>query len=342
MVFQLNSQAGFELGLNYKYGALLTHRESIAEEIRGKYPSAIEIQVFKKYKLERDWQKYWEPAYFGLSLSIYDLDQPDILGNAFGLKAFFARDYLPNNKSQDLLFSVGTGFCLTPTIYDENNNPLNSLISRKVNLLMSIALDYRIHFDKHWSLLFGIGIDHFSNAATRFPNIGVNIPHAKAGITYRLNPQEQEASEYEWPEFKKSSYWFPILSFARKSAGQEFENNDWAYSLVLQYVHHYHPRHAVIGSVDYTYNNTIRKILDDRNANQSRIGLAAGWQLNFGKTDFFLQLGYYIYRPEEIDEPIYHRFGLKQQIYRRTYITASLKSHYFRADVWELGIALKI
>lgn len=339
---QQDTPASLQLGVHYKYGALITHRPSIADEIRGKYPRALELQFLKRYSGNKPWHHHWEPASFGFSFSLYDLDQSEILGRAYALKLFFARDYLPAQKRQRLLFSLGTGLCLTPTVFDENENPLNSLISSKLNLLLSIALDYELALGKDMSLLVGIGIDHFSNAATKFPNTGINIPHAKAGLSYTLQKKAVSGGDMLNTPFDKSGYFFPILTLARKSAGRQFDDNDWAYSLILQYVRRYSPRHAMIVSMDYMYNNTIRKIRNDPQAVQSRIGLAAGWQLEFGRTAFFMQLGYYLYRPVDVDESLYHRIGLKQQIYRNLYLTSFLKSHYFRADVWEWGLALKI
>jgi hypothetical protein len=313
---QQNTPASLQLGVHYKYGALITHRPSIADEIRGKYPRALELQFLIRYSGKKPWHNHWDPASFGF--------------------------YLPAQKRQRLLFSLGTGLCLTPTVFDENENPLNSLISSKLNLLLSIALDYELALGKDMSLLVGIGIDHFSNAATKFPNTGINIPHAKAGLSYTLQKKAVSGGDMLNTPFDKSGYFFPILTLARKSAGRQFDDNDWAYSLILQYVRRYSPRHAMIVSMDYMYNNTIRKIRNDPQAVQSRIGLAAGWQLEFGRTAFFMQLGYYLYRPVDVDESLYHRIGLKQQIYRNLYLTSFLKSHYFRADVWEWGLALKI
>ena len=227
--------------------------------------------------------------------------------------------------------------------FDEDDNPLNNLYSQDINLMMSLSLEYSVLLNTTWGIHLGVGFDHFSNASTSFPNIGINIPHFHTGLVFHFKEKEpQEIVPFEAHDFVKNAYWSVLFSLASKSAGQEFTDNDLAFSLALQ--RHFQISHKLtfFSSLDYMHNNTIRKILADAEASQARAGLGIGWQLEFGKTAFHILIGHYFYRPEQtIDQAVYHRFGLRYQIYKRWFVNVQLKSHEVRADVLEWGLGCR-
>ena len=331
------------LKVAFKLGPLITHRTSIPQELRGLHPSGLELNWSRSFNGDKSWHHAWGLPQYGLSAGYWNLDQPEYLGQLMYLNAFFQKDLLRKTSKHDLNVRIGTGVSYHTEKYDSIKNTINNLNSQSINLMLEISMEYQFAIQKRLYGSIGLGINHFSNASTQFPNIGLNIPYIKTGLTYRwkdagfLKDDPPEVSSSKHPP-----YWNALLSLASKSAGQEFQDNDIAYSLSVSYLIPVDKKLTFVSSIDYMYNNTIRKILQNTTADQKRLGLAIGWQLDFGQTAFQICIGHYIYRPEKsIDEAIYHRFGLRHHIYKGLFLSAQLKSHKVRADVLEWGVGIR-
>ena len=332
-----------QISFYYKSGTLITHRASIPQELRGLHPTGLELNWSRSFKGDKSWHHAWGRPQYGLSAGYWNLDQPEYLGQLMYLKAFFQKDLLRKASKHDLNIRIGTGVSYHTEKYDSIKNTVNNLNSQSINLMLEISMDYQFAIQKRLYGSIGFGINHFSNASTQFPNIGLNIPYIKAGLSYRwkdagfLKDDPSEVSSSKHPP-----YWNALLSLASKSAGQEFQDNDIAYSLSISYLIPVDKKLTFVSSIDYMYNNTIRRILQNTAADQKRLGIAIGWQLDFGQTAFQICIGHYIHRPEKsIDEAVYHRFGLRHHIYKGLFISAQLKSHKVRADVLEWGLGIR-
>lgn len=73
--------------------------------------------------------------------------------------------------------------------YDNEKNPYNGMVGSKVNAYMNVNLYFRQLLSRHFDLIYGVTLTHFSNGNTKFPNAGLNIADIKAGITYNINRQ---------------------------------------------------------------------------------------------------------------------------------------------------------
>lgn len=327
------------LEFNYHQGQLITHRSSIAQEIRGLHPKGLSLSIIKRYSGEKAWHQNWGIPSYGFTVGYFNLDQNEILGHVFYINALIRKSFINSPSKHNIALTIAPGISMHTKKYDKNTNDLNTLNSQAINLNLNLSLEYSYRLGTDLSILVGAQLSHFSNASTRFPNIGINVPHFKTGIRYTVGNNTILSDKSTLAPFNKSSHWLALVNTSVKSAGQEYNTLDWAYSISCQRISNIHRLLSVLFSADYMYNNTIKKVLDRDNANQSRIGVTAGYQLEFGKSAFIMQLGYYIYRPEkDLNEPVYHRFGLKHQIHDKWIISGMLKSHKVRADVFELGL----
>lgn len=68
--------------------------------------------------------------------------------------------------------------------FDENSNPLNRVVGSRINAYINLGflLNWRISPDTH--LRAGVGVAHYSNGNTRYPNSGVNTVGASIGVTH--------------------------------------------------------------------------------------------------------------------------------------------------------------
>ena len=71
--------------------------------------------------------------------------------------------------------------------YDNEKNPYNGMVGSKVNAYMNVNFYFRQLLSRHFDLIYGVTLSHFSNGNTKFPNAGLNTADIKAGISYNIN-----------------------------------------------------------------------------------------------------------------------------------------------------------
>ena len=80
---------------------------------------------------------------------------------------------LTERLSLDYEWNFGLSFGWKP--FDERTNPFNTVVGSKINAYINLGLMLNWRFAPRWSLTAGVGLTHFSNGNTRYPNGGVNL-----------------------------------------------------------------------------------------------------------------------------------------------------------------------
>ncbi len=91
--------------------------------------------------------------------------------------------------------------------FDEESAVHNSAVGTDVTAHMGIGVKLHYHISSRWQLDFGVGLRHYSNGNTAWPNAGVNTVGATVGVAYALNPQPESAS-VDAPDMPEQSRWF--------------------------------------------------------------------------------------------------------------------------------------
>jgi hypothetical protein len=78
--------------------------------------------------------------------------------------------------------------------YDLLENPSNGVVGSKVNAYINAGIYLHWAFARHFDLVVGGDVTHFSNGNTKFPNAGVNTTGAKLGVVYNFNRTDDDLS----------------------------------------------------------------------------------------------------------------------------------------------------
>lgn len=79
--------------------------------------------------------------------------------------------------------------------YNETDNPMNTIVGSRINAYINLELLLSWQLDSRTNLRAGIGVTHFSNGNTNYPNGGVNTLGGSIGILRRFGgPRQSEAS----------------------------------------------------------------------------------------------------------------------------------------------------
>ena len=204
----------------------------------------------------------------------------------------------------------------------------------------------------------GLSFIHYSNGNFKAPNTSTNTYSANIGLSYLLDHEnfpdyiplaEDNENTYNEP----ISYNFVLRGGINQSdlIGQDqrsffvvsaFANKRISFKSSLQ------------AGVDFFFSNFIKEYVKYRSVafpedgltgdeDYKRVGVFLGHELRFNKTAFLSQVGYYVYWPNEFENRVYNRMGLKRYFFDNNYFaTVSVKSHWAKAEAIEFAVGIRI
>ena len=282
----------------------------------------------------------------GISFYYTNLGNPKQLGNVFALIPYM---HLPVNKSRNLLVKSGVGLGYFTATYHQTENNLNNVISSN----LTVAVNTQLH--KNWKIsesieLFNkIGMTHFSNAAFKMPNLGINLVTTSVGFRFSTlpTPNFDRKNKNEFDKDQKS-YFEAGLSTGIKEAGGPgglkygIINANFAYVYPLSF------KSEIFLWTDFFYDRSLEIRLAGENWKKSttadfiQTGMIGGYRLRYNKLSFMIAMGAYTYTRYKGLGNLYHRVGIRYQITDRIGFNTTLKTHFAIADFAEWGIVYRI
>ena len=111
MCFWLESSMGqektekFEVGAQYHYGFLWSHRNNLEVLAKG-YMKSFELSFYKQFNGSEDWELKYRHPQLGGSFMYFDFGNPEEMGYGYTLFAFY--DFpLAGNQNNALIFKIG-------------------------------------------------------------------------------------------------------------------------------------------------------------------------------------------------------------------------------------------
>lgn len=330
------------LGARFHKGFVLIHSRDLVP-VRHSNPSGLEIDWAWHKVSRKAWQSCHCYPKVGAALSLWDYDQPDILG--YGATGMF---YLEPvfGAWRKVSFSIRAAFGLSYQTrpYDAVANPYNQSYSTYVAFPLQLGANMHIRLRPQWYLdLTGV-YNHFSNGGIREPNKGINWPTASVGFTrYLKQPVFEPLEKTGWREEKAAETRFDIAYF---SAFNEPASKLFLLSpgLELKFSRRFSRLSALTAGAEWMYDNGARFEMEraGRKESPQKAGMAIGHEFLLGKFIFSQQFGAYLYRPYRVGDDVYQRYNLVFRASRRIFLGAGLKAHRHVADFLDIraGISL--
>lgn len=128
----------------------------------------------------------------GIGLSYNTFFNNAEMGSPIGLYVFQNSRIaqLSRNLSLDYEWNFGASFGWKK--YDAETNPKNDVVGSKVNAYINLGLMLNWKFAPQWNMTFGVGMTHFSNGNTSYPNYGVNTFGARIGVIHTLGNEKEQ------------------------------------------------------------------------------------------------------------------------------------------------------
>lgn len=128
-------------------------------------------------------------AYQGIGFAYYSFGNYQEIGDPKAIYLFQGATLagITPHLSFDYEWNFGLSTDWHP--YNREKNPYNGMVGSKLNAYMNMNVYFRQLLSRHFDLIYGVTLTHFSNGNTQFPNAGLNAVDFKAGITYNINRQ---------------------------------------------------------------------------------------------------------------------------------------------------------
>ncbi len=349
-----------QIGINYHYGFLLNHapkRTHIGGPVL-KTLNGVEINATWQTLGSKPWHKYYGFPKWGASLIYYSVgekstyvkyDQKDFtvydvdFGDCYTLLIHSSLKPI-TTRYFEMNIRLGTGLGYFTKVYNANDNPGNLWISSRINPSMHLNIEGQFNLSPQWAFIVGGAYTHFSNGATRMPNLGVNFPTANVGLRFTPFPERKLIKRDSiYPEAKKNYLHFSIAGGTKVLA--EYGTTYYpTLAASVMYGRRVGKISKLLVSIDAFRDGSLLgdSLGTNKNKDLNRYGIWVGHEFLHGRLGLIFGVGYYFYKKTERDAPTYIKVGLRHYFQKHFFGGVTLKTHYGQADCfeWTLGYTL--
>lgn len=130
------------------------------------------------------WQgREYPHTYQGIGMGWHTLFDPQEIGTPLSLYVFQSSRIARLGPRLTLSYEWDFGVSFPWKKYDRLTNSRNIAVGSRVNAYINASLGLGYDLGRGWEGKIGLGASHFSNGNTAYPNAGVNIIGATAGLT---------------------------------------------------------------------------------------------------------------------------------------------------------------
>ena len=164
--------------------------------------------------------------YQGIAISGYTYNDPHEIGNPMAFYLFQGARLARFSPRLTLNYEWNFGLSWGWKPYNAITNPYNGGVGTRRNAYLNLGLYLSYTLSPHFDLIAGVGVSHFSNGNTRFPNAGINNGGGRIGIAFypnRTSTTDEATSQEPLPAFHRHVSYDLLLFGAWRRKGVPFE-----------------------------------------------------------------------------------------------------------------------
>jgi len=266
-----------------------------------------------------------------------------VLGTMWGAYAFIEFPFIRQNR-YEFSGKFGSGLGYVTNVFSYEKNPKNVAMSTHINTIVSFGVKSRFKFGRN-SVTLGLDMTHFSNAASKVPNLGINMPYLSIGYSRFIRMKEMDSipSANDLP-FEKWLFNFTGIGsmkemfptggkkyavFALSSSARWFSRPKVGMEFGIDLI----SKQAILG-----YRPEVEKTQWDI----FQIGVFGAYLVPLDRFHFAIGMGIYVKDKYQPEDALYHRISLRYYLKNGLNFNIGLKSHWARADYAEWGLGYTI
>jgi hypothetical protein len=339
-LFAQKSPIGAEL--SYARGVLLPHR-AIMQHLPQGPAQAIELRIFQQTNGSKAWHNTYNLPQLGIAIKGFDLANRGLLGYGLGIAAYFSSPVLSTPRFKwNLEIGAGPGIVSKPF---SNENYKNIAIGSYGNAFVFLGQRFSYEVKDRMHLSLAMAFNHFSNSAYSLPNLGLNYPTVSLGVGYVFQ-KSTTIDSIPKSELRQKGRWIAAFGAGLKEVADPKNVKFPTFSLMTERTFGLSKKSSASAGIDVMYNSALYA---SRNADSNtvtalqnlQLGLKIGYNLHIDQAQIFLQAGWYAIDSNKKDGNFYHRAGIRYFFTDHFGTHLALRTHLFKADYFEAGMAYR-
>lgn len=333
----------FETSLRYHRGFLFLHRQGLDHLAQGAV-NGVQADFSWKTSGEEAWHQKFNYPEMGISLLQVGLGNPR-LGFGLGLVPFYRLHFVQRPRFEWNL-QMGGGLGYITRKWDRTDNYKNVMIGSHWNACILFESHVKWKLSPRLTSTIGTSFIHFSNGSTEQPNLGVNAPTLSVGFNYGFQPFERADIPQTHREIPQQDVVITLGGFIKSEEARD----DFYPASTLRFEYGKTTRNKknrFHASIDFMRNEGLSNEFEKKDesfaeADLWQIGAFLGYSVLFGKGEVITGMGHYVYASKTPNGNLYHRAGYRYHFSSKWMANATLKTHFFKADYFEFGIARQL
>ncbi|WKW47446.1 acyloxyacyl hydrolase [Myroides sp. JBRI-B21084] len=346
--FVANAQQNWNVSLQTYKGTILAHSNNIQHLITSK-PSGYLFSVNHRVNGTQSWHHTYRFPEIGFSFHTQN-NHNQTLGNLYGLYAHYNFYFLNRN----LQFRVGQGVAYATHPYDKETNFRNVAYGSK--FMPSTYFMFSYNKPRIWQnigLNAGLLFVHHSNATIKSPNTSTNTLGLNLGLTYHFSNSDMVLKSGAYNEIPmKMRYNFLVRTGVNESHIVGIGQKPFYHLGVIAEKPLNNFGAAQLG-VDVFLSNSLKELIPflatsfpeenmKKDTDWKRVGVFVGYEWYLNKLTAEGNVGYYVHDEYKKNGSLYQRLGLRYYITPAIYGSMALKTHFAKAEAFEVGVGYKL
>jgi hypothetical protein len=334
-------------------------------ETEGDGARVLTLEAGRQTDGSRDWHRVYNYPSYGIGVAAARFDRDREIGRPFSAYGFFSWPF-PLSRRTQLVADAALGVSWHWNEFDRQSNAANTALGSDVAYQVDGTLSLRVLATAHTSVYAGVNVTHWSNGATRQPNLGLANFGPKLGVRAdfgaRTVPPRAPASEL--PRFSPSWALVAGAAGSAKSAVAKTSthvalSDRWrdfgAVNLTSGIERHFYRFGKAAAGADLTYDGATGarveavagRQIDSRAPRDQRLGAGVytGYEHLLARVGVLAQFGYTVWRGFEDEEVprFYQRYGARLYLGDRFWALFAVRSMKFRkANHLEVGAGYRV
>lgn len=343
------AQTDWTVSLHYHYGSIIPHSPNINHLITGPSQGFL-LSIDKHSEKKHTWQDIYNDPDIGVSFHNQNNHSQE-LGDLYGVYAHYNFYFLKRN----LQLRIAQGVAYSTNPYDKGNNFRNIAYGSQFMPSTYFMLNYhKPNIYKNIGVNAGLLFTHHSNATIKSPNTSTNTLSFALGVTYDFSNSmrfQQNSSDLSYPD---DNQW-KINTILRAGINE-------SHIIGMGQKSFYHLSMLTEKPISETgglqlggelfLSNSLKELIPfmaksfpetgiNADDDWKRIGVFAGYEWYLNRLSLEGQVGFYVWDQYKQNGSLYQRLGMRYYIQSNWFAVMSLKTHFAKAEAFELGIGYK-
>lgn len=266
------------------------------------------------------------------------------LGDVFALYPFINFP-INTSESSKITFKLGVGLSYLTKKFDPTQNFHNYAIGSHLNAAINLSFEYRQRLTERLFWVNSFGLTHFSNGATRAPNMGINIVSLASGFSWYLDKPKELLDKRLRPknylfEFDGKRYLVSDIQYTLgfKDLSQQFAQHDYffVHDIAGNVMFQITERDRLGMGLEFVVDNS-GEIIHPGWTNE--IGVLLSYEMMLDRVSFMFNVG--LRNNEALPASaflFYQKLGLRGYLNENLFATLSFTTYDIKADFISVGI----